>query len=97
MKKHYSATLKAQIIREVLKEEKTMGQIASENGVHPMQLSKWKAQVLAGLPSLFEADRQVAARQAAHEKEVEGLYGEIGRLSTQLAWLKKKSGIEFDK
>ena len=28
--------------------------------------------------------------KAAHEQQVEELYAQIGRLNTQLAWLKKK-------
>jgi transposase-like protein len=30
MRKHYTAEFKAQVIREVLREEKTVGQVASE-------------------------------------------------------------------
>jgi hypothetical protein len=36
--------------------------------------------------------RQLAAREAAWEKEHEELYAEIGKVSTQLTWLQKKSG-----
>jgi hypothetical protein len=50
---------------------------------------------LEGLPSLFESERRgEKALRAAHEKEKEELYAQIGRLTTQLNWLKKKSGIE---
>jgi len=41
-RKHFSATQKAQIALEILKEEKTVSQIASENGVHPNMLYRWK-------------------------------------------------------
>lgn len=93
MKKHYTTTFKAQIVLEVLKEEKTIGQIASEHSVHPTQVRKWKTQVLEGLPQLFD-NEQKARRdlEAAHERKLDELYAEIGRLTTQLAWLKKKSG-----
>jgi transposase-like protein len=37
----------------MLKEEKTVGQLAAEYGVHPHLLYRWRDQVLAGLPSLF--------------------------------------------
>lgn len=95
MKKHYTANQKAQIVLEILKEERTIPQIASEHGIHPNQLYKWKSQALEGLPKLFADDHKTdKALQAAHEQEVSELYAQIGRLTTQLAWLKKKSGLE---
>jgi len=97
MRKRHSAAFKAQVVQEVLKEEKTIAQIASEYGVHPTQISTWKAAALKGLPSLFErekADADQRAEKEAHEKQLQELYAQIGRLSTQVAWLKKKSGLE---
>ncbi len=97
MRKRYSATEKAQIVLEVLKEEKSIAQIAAEHKVHPNQIYKWKAEVLQGLPGLFaNEERKVQALEAAHERELEELYAEIGRLTTQLTWLKKKSGLNPD-
>jgi transposase-like protein len=97
MKKQYSASFKTQIVQEILKEEKTLSQIAAEHGIHPMQLSKWKSMALKALPGVFGAERKKAGEEkAAYEKKLEQLYAEIGRLTTQLAWLKKKSGIEFE-
>ena len=95
MKKHYTPAFKAQVVLEALKEEQTLTQIASAYEVHPVLLSKWKAQLLAGLPQLFEDDRKTErARQAAQAREREELFAQIGRLTTQLDWLKKKSGLE---
>lgn len=92
MRKSYTAAFKAQIVQEVLKEEKTVAQLAAEYQVHPNQIYRWREIALAGLPSLF-ADHTVqmqAAQTAAHEREVQDLYAEIGKLTTQLNWLKKK-------
>jgi transposase-like protein len=95
MRKKYTAKKKAQIVLEILKEERSIPQIASEYGIHPNQLYKWKAQALEGLPNLFEDERKTEkVLRAAHEQELNELYAEIGRLTTQLNWLKKKSGIE---
>ncbi len=95
MKKRYTAKQKAQIVLEMLREERSTTQIASENGVHPNQLYKWKAQVLENLASLFEEERKgEKALKAEHERQLKELYAEIGKLNTQLAWLKKKSGYE---
>ena len=95
MKKHYTAQQKAKIVLEILKEERSIAQIASEHGVHANQLYKWKAQALEKLSDIFEDERRDARLQKAeHEQALKELYAEIGKLTTQLAWLKKKSGIE---
>ena len=96
MRKRYTGNQKAQIVLEVLKEEQTLSQIASAHGVHPNQIRKWKAQVLEGLPNLFNDEKKaIRDLESTHERELDELYTEIGRLTTQLAWLKKKGGIEL--
>ena len=63
-------------------------------GVHPNLIGEWKAAALKGMPSLFEKEHsQQAKERAGHEKQVNELYAEIGRLTTQVAWLKKEAGI----
>jgi transposase len=95
MKKRYTAKQKAQIVLEMLKEERSITQIASEYGIHPNQLYKWKAQAIENLANLFEDEHKgEKALKADHERQLKELYAEIGKLSTQLDWLKKKSGIE---
>ena len=90
MRKQYSAAFKAKVVQELLKEEKTLAQIASEYEVHPTQLKKWRAVALEGLASLFEKHESTAALQAAHDQQLSDLYAEIGKLTTQVNWLKKK-------
>ncbi|HEU5377704.1 MAG TPA: transposase [Ktedonobacteraceae bacterium] len=94
MRKHHTASFKAQVVQELLKEEKTIAQIAAEYEVHPTQLRRWKSIAIDGLPSLFEEKDSVAALRAEYEARLDELYGDIGRLTTQLTWLKKKSGLE---
>ena len=93
-RKCFSASQKAHIALEILKEEKTISQIASEFSVHPNLLYRWKKQALENLPKLFEDDNKSERdRLAEHERQMNELYSEIGRLMTQLNWLKKKSGF----
>lgn len=95
-RRHFSANQKSQIVLEILKEVKTIGQIASENQVHPNLLHRWKKQALDAFPNLFEEDSKTEHdRVAEHEHQLNELYAEIGRLTTQLAWLKKKSGLNL--
>lgn len=94
MKKHYSAAFKAKVVQELLKEEKSVSQLATEYGVHPNRLYQWRNIALVGLPSLFsdQAAKDQAAKDRAHAEQLEQLSAEIGKLTTQLAWLKKKVG-----
>ena len=92
MRKQYTSTQKAQIVLEVLKETKTITQIASEHGVHPSQLCRWRDKAVEHLGQLFEEQSNASPDKSAEQQaETERLYAEIGRLTTQLSWLKKKS------
>lgn len=94
MRKQYSAAFKAKVVQELLKEEKGLGQLAAEYQVSSKQLTRWKSIALEGLPRLFETT--VDKNQQAHEQQVTALYAEIGRLTTELTWLKKKSGFNLE-
>ena len=86
------------MVLEVLREERTLAQIAAAAGVHANMLRKWKTQAVERLPEVFNTENQALHDLAAqHEHEREELYAEIGRLTTQLAWLKKKSGFNAEK
>jgi transposase-like protein len=96
-RKQYTKQKKAEIVLELLKEEKTIAQIAAEYEIHPTQLSQWKKTALDGLPDLFERGEKAAQKaEREQQKQVEQLYKEIGYLTTQVRWLKKKSGIQDD-
>ncbi len=79
---------KAKIVLEALKGQKTINEIASRFGVHPVQLAQWKKQALEELPEVFADRRGRTAREAEEEKA--RLYEEIGRMKVELDWLKKK-------
>jgi transposase-like protein len=85
---------KAEIVKDLLKGEKTLGQVASETGIHPTQLKEWKRIALTRLPELFSRNDQASEDARLHEQRVNELYAEIGRLTTQVNWLKKKSGLQ---
>jgi transposase len=42
MRKQYTSAFKAKVVQELLKEEKTLAQIASGYEVHPTQLKNWR-------------------------------------------------------
>jgi len=90
MKKSYTATFKAQAVLELLKETKTLNQLASEYGVAATVLREWKLAAVKGLADVFEKRDSVTELKATHERQLEDLYAEIGRLTTHVNFLKKK-------
>ena len=96
-RKQYSSAFKARIVLEVLREHKSLAQIAAENQLHPNLVTKWKQAALRELPHVFERSSRHDQEQLEQEKKTAALYEQIGRLTTQVNWLKKKSGLEPDK
>jgi len=66
---------------------KTVGQIAREYQVHPVQVTQWKGVIRDHLPELFELPQ--AANQDS-EQLIAQLHEKIGQLSVEVDWLKKK-------
>lgn len=94
-RKRYPPAFKAQVVQELLKEEQTLNQVASKHGIHPNMLRRWKETVLQTMPETLTDEatfqKRIALLTAEHDKEKERLYAEIGKLTTQLNWLKKKA------
>ena len=93
-RKQYPSALKAKIVLEVLRETKTITELASEHQIHPNLITKWKQAAIADLPTLFERGTATDEKAEALEAKVAELYQEIGKLTTQVSWLKKKSGLQ---
>jgi len=93
MRRRYDSAFKAKVALEAIKGERTVAEIASECGVHPNQIAKWKKQLLEGAHEIFSRDRKQNKRKT-EDLESE-LYQQIGKLKVELDWLKKKSQI-FD-
>jgi transposase-like protein len=89
-RKRYSASLKAKVALEAIKGQRTVSEIASEYGVHPNLITKWKKQVIEESPAIF-SDKKERVDKQSQELESE-LYRQIGQLKVELDWLKKKSG-----
>lgn len=94
MSKQYTPEEKARLVLEALRGERTINEIASENNIHPNMLSRWKREAEKELYTLFQ-DRAAKERKAkkAQQAQMDELYTQIGKLTTQNEWLKKKSGL----
>ena len=89
-RKRYSAQFKARVALEGIREQKTINEIAAAYEVHPNQVSKWKKELLKRLPDLF-ADGRSKKEQQGKDNEA-GLYQQIGQLTMEVEYLKKKLG-----
>jgi putative transposase len=88
-RKTYGATLKAQVALAALKGDRTVNELASQFAVHPTLIHSWKKQLLAGAEEVFLNGSKVAAVDA--EAVQAQLYEQIGRLTMELDWVKKKA------
>src|SRR6266851_2102935 len=88
VRRRHSSAFKAQVAVEAFKGQKTLNELASEYGVHPVQIAQWKKQALDGMPSLFEGSAN--RKEKADDALLAQLYQEIGQLKVELDWLRKK-------
>ncbi len=79
---------KAKVALAAVRGVKTTGELASEFGVHPTLIAKWKKQLVDGAAEVFSRNGSRRADGFA-EREAE-LYQQIGKLQMELEWLKKK-------
>jgi transposase len=92
-RRNFTPEEKAKIVIEVLREEKTLNEIAAEYEIHPNQLSLWKAEFISNAGRVFSKETdEVEKVKQAYEKEKDELLKQIGQLSYEVNWLKKKSG-----
>lgn len=93
-KKQYSAAEKTKIALEAIKGELTIAQISSKYEVHATQISKWKQQAIESMQAGFTSKKSSEINTDNDQSQlVDKLYRQIGKLSTECEWLKKKSEV----
>lgn len=95
-RKPHTPQEKAALVLETFWGEKTINEIASANEIHPNMLSRWKRKAEVNLFFLFENDSTKKLKeQKEQEDRLQELYAQIGKLTTQVEWLKKNLVCEF--
>ena len=85
-RKKHSAEFKAKVALEAAKEIKTLNELASQYEVHSGQISQWKKQLLESLAGIFSTQK----KNIDPTKKFDELYRQIGEVTVERDWLKKK-------
>ena len=86
----FDKEFKAKVALEALREESTIQEIAVKHGVHPNQISQWKAQAIAGMADLFERPNKKSEEVRQQEEKESEYLKTIGEQKVELDYLKKK-------
>lgn len=89
-KRTFSAEFKAKVAIEAIKEVKTISELAQIYEVHPNVISLWKKEFLSNAGKVFEKGKNESDQIEKLKKENDDLIHEIGKLTVDLNWLKKK-------
>jgi transposase len=76
---------------EALKGIKPVHQIASENEIHPVQVSQWKKELQEGMSEIFERKNGRSSEAENEQRHLELLERKVGQLTIERDWLVKKA------
>jgi transposase len=91
IKKSHTTEFKAKVAIAAMREDRTLSELASRYGVHPIQIGRWKKAAMEGLPRAFE--EKDSPREKEQRALIERLYGKIGEIEVENDWIKKKLGL----
>jgi transposase len=84
-RRKFSASFKAKVAIEAIKNEKTLAELSKQFEVNAVVISRWKAELLENISSVFEK----GTNAPKEEVDVEKLYAQIGQLKVENDFLKK--------
>lgn len=83
-KRKYTAKFKFQVVMEVLRGQKEIGQVARAYGVHPITLGLWKKEFMEHGPEVFGGSDTVRG----YDQKIRELERLIGQKEVEIALLK---------
>lgn len=86
-RRNFSAKFKSDLVLEVLKGEKELNVIATENNIQPNLLRNWKKEFLEKASVVFNDTREENLKEKRKEKAA--YVKKVGQLTMQVDWLKK--------
>ena len=92
-RRNFSAKFKSDLVIELLKGEKDLNTLATENNIQPNLLRNWKKEFLNNASVVFDDKREENLREKLSEerKEKAEYAKKVGQLTMQVDWLTKKS------
>lgn len=88
-RRKFSAEFKAKVALEAIKNQKTLAQLSQQFEVNPITISKWKAEFLENMSSIFGSNESASKPESS--VDVDRLYAQIGQLKVELDFLKKSA------
>ena len=85
----YTPEQKAKVVLELLKEEKTLGELATQYKVTPKTIQNWKKEFLSNAAKAFESDNNAKENKEKLEKlteENDALAKALGRTTVERDW-----------
>ena len=86
--RRYSPNTKFKIVLELLREERSVAQIARSHGVHPNTVLNWKDTLLDRGPEIFET----SSSDSEYERRIADLEQLLGKKEVEIALLKNFLG-----
>ena len=90
-RRNFSAKFKSDLVIELLKGEKVLNTLATENNIQPNLLRNWKKEFLNNASAVFDDKREENLKdKLVEERREKAEYAKkVGQLTMQVDWLKK--------
>lgn len=84
----HDISFKSKVAMEIIRGKEPMTVICSRNGIHPTQARRWKDEAVESMKSSFGKGNQTELKKK--DELIDELYRQIGQLTVERDWLKKK-------
>ena len=86
-RRNFSADYKSKVALAAIRGDGTIAELASQYGVHPNMIAKWKREALDGMKDTFR--RGSGKDRSHHEEEIKRLQAKVGELVIERDFLSK--------
>ena len=86
----FTSEFKVKVVLELLREERTLGEIAAEHEINPNQLATWRREFIERAPIVFDDPKAIRAKKKAERAasvEKDLLLKTIGQLTMERDFL----------